>query len=114
MRQHHFQELSVEALRRLPDWHHVERILELGRIAIVPRRGYPATDPDWLEATFPGRSSLFETLAGPDLGHSATEIRTRLAAGRSVRYLVPPAVEAWILRRGLYGARGVDGGPWTR
>jgi nicotinate-nucleotide adenylyltransferase len=106
--------LSVEAITRLPDWQRIERILELARISIVPRRGYAPTDPGWLETTFPGRTSRFLTLDGPDLGHSATEIRARVAAGRSVRYLVPEPVEAWILRRALYGAPAADGGPWSR
>ncbi len=33
---------------------------------------------------------------------SATEVRHRLAEGRSVRYLLPEAVEERILARGLY------------
>ncbi len=33
---------------------------------------------------------------------SATEIRTRVASGRSIRYLVPPAVEEIIRREKLY------------
>lgn len=33
---------------------------------------------------------------------SATEIRTRIASGRSIRYLVPDAVEQIIRTRGLY------------
>jgi nicotinate-nucleotide adenylyltransferase len=106
--------LSVEAITRLPDWHRIERILELARVAIVPRRGYPPTEAGWLEGSFPGRASRFLDLDGPDLGHSATEIRARVAAGRSVRYLVPEPVGAWIGRRALYGAPDPDGGPWTR
>jgi nicotinate-nucleotide adenylyltransferase len=33
---------------------------------------------------------------------SATDIRSRLASGRSVRFLVPPAVEAYLGSSGLY------------
>jgi nicotinate-nucleotide adenylyltransferase len=106
--------VSVEALAGLPAWHRIDRILELCRVAVVPRRGYQPPEPDWLEATFPGRASRFVMLDGPDLGHSASEIRARVASGRSIRYLVPDDVEALITRRSLYGAPATDGGPWTR
>lgn len=106
--------LSVEALTGLPAWHRIDRILGLCRVAVVPRRGYPSPAPDWPATTFPGRGERFRMLDGPDLGHSASEIRVRATAGRSIRYLVPDAVEAWIARRSLYGAPGTDGGPWTR
>ncbi len=40
--------------------------------------------------------------AAPVLEISATDVRARLAAGRSVRYLVPDAVRAYIADHGLY------------
>lgn len=106
--------LSVEALRGLPAWFRADRIIELARVAVVPRRGYEAPPAEWLEGVFPGRAERFLMLDGPDLGHSASDIRMRAAAGRSVRYLVPDAVAAWIARRSLYGAPAADGGPWAR
>jgi nicotinate-nucleotide adenylyltransferase len=36
---------------------------------------------------------------------SATDVRRRLGAGHSIRFLVPETVEAYIRRRGLYGTR---------
>lgn len=106
--------VSVEALKGLPAWRRVGRILGLARVAVVPRQGYEPPSPHWLATTFPGQAARFLMLDGPDLGHSASEIRARAAAGRSVRYLVPDAVEEWIVRRSLYGAPVPDGGPWTR
>jgi nicotinate-nucleotide adenylyltransferase len=43
-------------------------------------------------------------VAVPRLDISSTDIRARLAAGRPVAGLVPPAVVAEIARRGLYTA----------
>ena len=40
-----------------------------------------------------------------DIAISASDIRDRLKEGRSIRYLVPLEVEAYIKKRGLYRAR---------
>jgi len=42
----------------------------------------------------------------PQLDISASAIRARLKAGRSIRYLVPPAVERYIRQHQLYQRRG--------
>lgn len=97
--------ISVEALRDLEAWHEPDRLLQLCRLAVVPRHGYPPPDIAWLDRRFPGRRDRFILLDGPDLGHSASDIRARVAAGRTIRYLVPVAVEAYIAEHGLYSSR---------
>lgn len=102
--------LSAEALRGLPTWREPDRLLELCRLAVVPRagigeRGEPV-DEGWLRANLPGREGRVRSLAGPRLGISASEIRARVAAGRSIRYLVPDAVAAYIGDHGLYTSPG--------
>lgn len=94
--------LSVETFAELPTWHEPERLLAAARVAVVPREGYPAPDPAWLAATFPGREDRVTYLEGPRLGLSSTALRARVAAGRSIRYLVPDAVEAYIVAHQLY------------
>ena len=64
----------------------------------------------WLEERFPGRADRFLMLEGPDLGPSASDIRARVAAGHSIRYLVPDAVARYIETHGLYGSTTTDGG----
>ncbi len=43
-------------------------------------------------------------LSMPQVEIASSEIRERLQAGRSIRYLVPTAVERYIYRHALYGA----------
>jgi nicotinate-nucleotide adenylyltransferase len=98
--------LSTEALRGLPTWHEPDRILGLCRLAVAPRAGFgPADDPidgRWLSRHLPGREDRIHLLDGPRLDISSSDIRARVATGRSIRYLVPDAVAAYIGDHALY------------
>jgi nicotinate-nucleotide adenylyltransferase len=104
--------LSSEALAGLHAWHEPLRLMSLCRLAVVPRPGAPLPDTAWLESHLPaGAAAGAGAGAGADrvvcvqtvpLAHSASDVRNRAAAGRSIRYLVPPAVEAYIREHRLY------------
>ncbi|MGH2466912.1 MAG: nicotinate-nucleotide adenylyltransferase [Candidatus Limnocylindrales bacterium] len=96
--------LSAEAAVGLPAWHEPRRLLALCRLAVVPRSGYPMPEAAWLAEHFPGLEDRMLTLDGPDLGHSASLIRRLVSEGRSIRYLVPPAVAGYIQAHDLYRA----------
>ena len=94
--------LSAEAFRDLRTWRRPERILELARLAVVPRDGFPDASRAFLAEHFPGFEDRAAFLGGPRLRLSASELRERAAHGRSLRYLVPDAVAAYIGDHGLY------------
>jgi len=94
--------MSAETLDGLPAWREPRVLLARCRVAVVPREGHPVPTRAWLTEHFPGLESRFYLLDGPRLGISSTAIRSRLAAGRSVRYLVPEAVERHIADHHLY------------
>ena len=94
--------MSAETFAELPGWHEPERLLDRARVAVVPRDGHPVPDPSWIAGHFPGRADRIAVLDGPRLGVSSTAIRDRVSAGRSIRYLVPEAVERYIADHGLY------------
>jgi nicotinate-nucleotide adenylyltransferase len=97
--------LSVESFHGLPKWHEPERILRLSRLAVVPRGGFPTPERAWLADQFRRVPVRVAFLDAPRLRLSASEVRGRVAAGRSIRYLVPDAVIAYIGDHGLYRDR---------
>jgi nicotinate-nucleotide adenylyltransferase len=94
--------LSSEAFRGLPTWREPRRILELACLAVAPREGYPPVAEDFVDREFPGFRDRVVYLDGPRMRLSASELRMRAAAGRTLRYLVPDAVAAYIDDHALY------------
>ena len=97
--------LSAEALAGFRSWHEPERLLQLARLVVVPRPGAPLPDAAALEAILPGGAALVsrvECVATTLVAYSSSDVRLRAAEGHSIRYLVPPAVEAYIRDHGLY------------
>lgn len=94
--------LSMETFLALPTWHDPARLLAACRLAVAPRPGYASPGPDWLEARFPGSGERAVFLEGPTIDVSARDLRERVRTGRSIRYLVPDAVVAYIGDHGLY------------
>jgi nicotinate-nucleotide adenylyltransferase len=95
--------LSADALAEFRTWHDPERVLALATLAVVPRPGSPASDREWALAQLPPAASpRIECVDTVRLATSSTEVRARAAGGRSIRYLVPPAVDAYIHDHRLY------------
>jgi len=95
--------LSAESFAELPSWNEPERILDLAdAVVVAPRFGYEEVDVGFVPRDFPGARASIVFLDGPRIRMSASEVRERASAGRSVRYLVPDAVAAYIGDHGLY------------
>jgi nicotinate-nucleotide adenylyltransferase len=94
--------LSVESLLGFHEWEDPTAILDLARVAALPRPGTPTPDRAWLTRHFPGREDRFLYLDGFHLSHASRELRALAARGRSLRYLVPGAVADYIKRTSLY------------
>ncbi len=98
--------MGADSILDLPNWWHAEELAREVPIVGFCRPGYDLeggweelTDrfgADWAEAV---RRSMVEV---PLMQVSATDIRRRLREGRSVRYMVPEGVLAYIEERGLY------------
>jgi nicotinate-nucleotide adenylyltransferase len=97
--------LGGDSLDELPAWRHPERICQLATLVAVRRPGYPP--PDWSRLAGlapPERLQHFarHEVVMPLVGISSTDLRQRVAAGRTIRYQTPRAVEKYIQAHGLY------------
>ena len=95
--------VGADSLDYMERWKNPERIFRCCSVAAVPRPGFSGTQltekKQELERQFHGR---IEIVPAPLIGISSTELRQRLATGKSVRYLIPESVAEYIARHGLY------------
>jgi nicotinate-nucleotide adenylyltransferase len=94
--------MAADSFAQTGGWREPKRLLSLVPWAIGPRPGTSLPDRVELRRRFGPDAERIQLLDGPSLDVSATEIRARVAAGLTIRYLVPRAVEELILERGLY------------
>jgi nicotinate-nucleotide adenylyltransferase len=104
--------MGADSLADLPTWKEPARLCQLATPVVVARTR------DQEDA---GAEDLFDVLAGivdperldairrhlvrmPRVDLSSSDIRRRVAAGQSIRYRTPRAVEAYIAAQGLYRA----------
>jgi len=98
--------MAADSFAEIETWREPDRLLELAEWAVGPRPGTAMPDRAALRERFGAAAARIHLLEGPSLDVSSSEIRTRVAAGRPIRYLVPRAVEELIAARGLYRRRG--------
>ncbi len=90
--------IGGDSLAGFPNWREPRAIAELARLVVYRRPG-DTVDlgalPGWL-------ADAVTVVDGPSLDVSSSEVRARLAAGKTVRYLVPDPVRAIVEAEGLY------------
>jgi nicotinate-nucleotide adenylyltransferase len=95
--------IGGDSLNDLPGWRNPSRILELATIVAVNRGDRPFPDPQPLiDAVGTERASRVERITIPGIDLSSTDIRRRVREGRSIRFMVPRAVEEYIRQKRLY------------
>ena len=93
--------VGADMAHSLPAWREPERILELARLAVAEREGIARDDiAERLAPLHDGSRVTFFDM--PRIDVSSSDIRRRVAEGRSVRHLVPDAVAQAIAGRDLY------------
>lgn len=91
--------IGADMLVFLPQWHRISELLAETHFVIMARPGWTM---DWRSVPVGYRHLEGHVVEAPIIPISATDIRQRVAAGKSVRYLTPNPVEQYITSRGLY------------
>ncbi|MBI3301425.1 MAG: nicotinate-nicotinamide nucleotide adenylyltransferase [Deltaproteobacteria bacterium] len=113
--------VGLDAFREIHTWKDYAAIPALCDLIVTSRPGLPTPPPDQvlpvaLQSAFwydppvhmhrhaSGHTLVLHEIAG--LPIAASTIRDKVRQGKSVRYLVPPAVDAYITRHTLYQQEG--------
>lgn len=91
--------IGADMVRILPKWHQAVALLREVELVIMARPGWSM---DWDELPEAFRGLRANVVEAPLIDLSATTLRRRVAAGRSIRYLTPDPVCDYIAARGLY------------
>ena len=87
--------MGSDNARDFTSWRAPEEILRLAHIGVWERPGsyyWPEVFPDYIA----------QKISSPLIEISSTEIRNRVAAGQSIRYLTPDPVIEYIAEHGIY------------
>jgi nicotinate-nucleotide adenylyltransferase len=97
--------MGADALRDLPTWREPARICELAIPVVAERANHPGVDYDVLRGVAaPERLEMIRRfrVTVPLVDLSSTDLRRRVAEGKSIRFRTPRAVEKYIETHGLY------------
>lgn len=101
--------VGADTIPELNSWYRLPEILKLCRIVTVTRPGYPRKyEPRILNRLDAAQVEELNKLVFPIPPQpvSSTEIRRKVACGEPIEGLVPPAVQRYIHRHGLYRQQG--------
>lgn len=97
---------GADAVMELMTWNRPDAILQNCELIAATRPGYPPADIRRLREAIPqANATRVHTLEVPALAISSSDVRTRVAQDKPIKYLVPEAVEHYILKSGLYVER---------
>ncbi len=95
--------VGADSLADLPTWREPHRILQLAHVVVVNRGTFDRSELERQAAELgAGTAGRMQIVAMPGVAISATDIRRRVRAGGSIRFLTPRPVEHYIREHGLY------------
>lgn len=97
--------IGADSLNDFPEWREPARILDLATVVCVNRGDRPLPDAHRLiEVVGANRAARVRHVSIPGIDLSSSDIRRRVREGKSIRFMVPRAIEAYIAEHRLYRA----------
>ena len=93
---------GADAIAEIPTWDRIEELLGLCQFIAATRPGFLPNVDNIKEYFGELGSARIHRLETAELEISSTNLRVRLKRGFSIKYIVPPAVEDYIYKEGLY------------
>jgi nicotinate-nucleotide adenylyltransferase len=97
--------IGSDTLIDLPGWYQPRRVVESASLLVARRPGHEVMPAEELRARLqlPEPTPLrMEVVEAPLIDISSRDLRRRAAAGRSLRYFLPRAVEVYVQDKKLY------------
>lgn len=91
--------IGADSLHDFPTWRQPERITQLARLVVVNRGQTPLP---YLQPYRDRYGDVCDVVRMPGMDIAASDIRQRVQQGKTIRYLVPRAVEVYIRQHHLY------------
>lgn len=100
---------GADAILEILTWYNVEELLGLCDFIAATRPGFNKKDLEQklVELKSKYHKDIF-MIEIPSLAISSTDIRDRIANGKSIKYLLPETVEKYIYQSGLYRSEAID------
>ncbi|MFN9985255.1 MAG: nicotinate-nucleotide adenylyltransferase [Pirellula sp.] len=97
--------IGADSLVDLRKWREPSELLSRVQLVVASRGGMP--DPDWASLSGIATPAQIEAIQRirldvPSIEIASRDIQRRVREGRSIRYLVPAAVEAYVKEHGLW------------
>ncbi len=96
--------IGADAFRQILTWKEPDQVLAQAEFIAATRPGF---DLDRLVSQVPGATGRVHRMEIPALAISSSEIRSRVARGAPIQYLVPDGVARYIHKHALYRDPGL-------
>jgi nicotinate-nucleotide adenylyltransferase len=96
--------IGADSLADLPQWYEPKRVVAQAGLIVVPRPGVEVWTAERLAEALklPPNAFRLQVVECSLVDVASRDLRKRVAAGKSIRFMVPKEVEAIIRDRGLY------------